>query len=30
MALPPLSINLSYPDRTVMNVYISMASELGL
>ena len=30
MALPPLSINLSYPDRTVMNVYISMAAELGI
>ena len=30
MALPPLSINLSYPDRNVMNVYISMAAELGI
>ena len=30
MSLPPLSLNLSYPDRTVMNLYISMAAELGV
>ena len=30
MALPPLALNLSYPDRSVMNVYISLAAELGV
>ena len=30
MALPPLALNLSYPDRSVMNLYISMAAELGI
>ena len=30
MSLPPLSLNLSYPDRNVMSLYISMAAELGI
>lgn len=30
MSLPPLAINISYPDKTVMNIYISMAAELGI
>ena len=30
MSLPPLSLNLSYPDKNVMTVYMGMAAALGV